>query len=383
MEEEKYFNDKQSKVKYIVIGVLLFFVLAIIGMVYYSLTPKVILSETIKSLEYKTSKIRDKYTFKFNLSFNLYSDDKSIQPFFNIINKFDYTFVTNSNLKDNLEESVYLKYNQKDIMSLNSYYYNDEIYIKIFDKLLLIDKTDENENNKGLTEYKNNIKDLLPYLDSNSEDAKWLDKVIETVKNTIDNDNLKRKINKEGLSLTINLDKNFYEKLEQELEKIGFKEYLEKNNLKYEDIINEENFKPEKIIVKYKLNKLKYELNKITIIDGEKNVDITIDDENLYIDIFNSEKCIVKLALEKEKGKNKLIVQDDENGILLNITIEEIENKYEEVKIDTSSAKKLSEINEEDINYFIEKIGNAEGMEELINQIMLIMGGFTNEEISM
>lgn len=292
MEEEKFFNDKESKVKYIVIGVLLFFVLAIIGMVYYSLTPKVILSETIKSLEYKTSKIRDKYTFKFNLSFNLYSDDKSIQPFFNIINKFDYTFVTNSNLKDNLEESVYLKYNQKDIMSLNSYYYNDEIYIKIFDKLLLIDKTDENENNKGLTEYKNNIKDLLPYLDSNSEDAKWLDKVIETIKNTI-------------------------------------------------------------------------------------------DDENLYIDIFNSEKCIVKLALEKEKGKNKLIVQDDENGILLNITIEEIENKYEEVKIDTSSAKKLSEINEEDINYFIEKIGNAEGMEELINQIMLIMGGFTNEEISM
>ena len=63
----------------------------------------------------------------------------------------------------------------------------DEIYIKIFDKLLLIDKTDENENNKGLTEYKNNIKDLLPYLDSNSEDAKWLDKVIETIKNTIDN----------------------------------------------------------------------------------------------------------------------------------------------------------------------------------------------------
>ena len=51
MEEEKFFNDKQSKVKYIVIGVLLFFVLAIIGMVYYSLTPKVILSETIKSLE--------------------------------------------------------------------------------------------------------------------------------------------------------------------------------------------------------------------------------------------------------------------------------------------------------------------------------------------
>ena len=152
MEEEKFFNDKESKVKYIVIGVLLFFVLAIIGMVYYSLTPKVILSETIKSLEYKTSKIRDKYTFKFNLSFNLYSDDKSIQPFFNIINKFDYTFVTNSNLKDNLEESVYLKYNQKDIMSLNSYYYNDEIYIKIFDKLLLIDKTDENENNKGLLE---------------------------------------------------------------------------------------------------------------------------------------------------------------------------------------------------------------------------------------
>ena len=30
---------------------------------------------------------------------------------------------------------------------------------------------------------------------------------------------LKRKINKEGLSLTINLDKNFYEKLEKELEK--------------------------------------------------------------------------------------------------------------------------------------------------------------------
>ena len=54
MEEEKFFNDKQSKVKYIVIGVLLFFVLAIIGMVYYSLTPKVILSETIKSLEYLT-----------------------------------------------------------------------------------------------------------------------------------------------------------------------------------------------------------------------------------------------------------------------------------------------------------------------------------------
>lgn len=383
MEEEKFFNDKESKVKYIVIGVLLFLVLAIIGMIYYSLTPKVILNETIKTLEHKASKIKDKYTFKFNISFNLYSDDKNIQPFFNIINKFDYTFVTNSNLKDNLEESIYLKYNKKDIMNLNAYYYNDETYIKIFDKLLLVDKTKENENNKNPIEYKNNIKDLLPYLDSNSEDAKWLKKVIETIKNTIEEDNLKRKINKEGLSLIITLDNNFYEKLEKELEKIGFKEYLEKNNLKYEDIVNEQNFKPEKIVVKYELNELKYELNKITIIDEKDSIDITLNSENLYIDIYNSDKCIIKVSLEKEGNKNKLIVQDDDKGILFNITIEEIENTYEEVKLDTSSAKKLSELNEEDINYFMEKIGSTEGMEELINQITSAIGGSTNEEISM
>lgn len=383
MEEEKFFNDKESKVKYIVIGVLLFLVLAIIGMIYYSLTPKVILNETIKTLEHKASKIKDKYTFKFNISFNLYSDDKNIQPFFNIINKFDYTFVTNSNLKDNLEESIYLKYNKKDIMNLNAYYYNDETYIKIFDKLLLVDKTKENESNKNPIEYKNNIKDILPYLDSNSEDAKWLKKVIETIKNTIEEDNLKRKINKEGLSLIITLDNNFYEKLEKELEKIGFKEYLEKNNLKYEDIVNEQNFKPEKIVVKYELNELKYELNKITIIDEKDSIDITLNSENLYIDIYNSDKCIIKVSLEKEGNKNKLIVQDDDKGILFNITIEEIENTYEEVKLDTSSAKKLSELNEEDINYFMEKIGSTEGMEELINQITSAIGGSTNEEISM
>lgn len=383
MEEEKFFNDKESKVKYIVIGVLLFLVLAIIGMIYYSLTPKVILNETIKTLEHKASKIKDKYTFKFNISFNLYSDDKNIQPFFNIINKFDYTFVTNSNLKDNLEESIYLKYNKKDIMNLNAYYYNDETYIKIFDKLLLVDKTKENESNKNPIEYKNNIKDILPYLDSNSEDAKWLKKVIETIKNTIEEDNLKRKINKEGLSLIITLDNNFYEKLEKELEKIGFKEYLEKNNLKYEDIVNEQNFKPEKIVVKYELNELKYELNKITIIDEKDSIDITLNSENLYLDIYNSDKCIIKVSLEKEGNKNKLIVQDDDKGILFNITIEEIENTYEEVKLDTSSAKKLSELNEEDINYFMEKIGSTEGMEELINQITSAIGGSTNEEISM
>ncbi len=383
MEEEKFFNDKESKVKYIVIGVLLFLVLAIIGMIYYSLTPKVILNETIKTLEHKASKIKDKYTFKFNISFNLYSDDKNIQPFFNIINKFDYTFVTNSNLKDNLEESIYLKYNKKDIMNLNAYYYNDETYIKIFDKLLLVDKTKENESNKNPIEYKNNIKDILPYLDSNSEDAKWLKKVIETIKNTIEEDNLKRKINKEGLSLIITLDNNFYEKLEKELEKIGFKEYLEKNNLKYEDIVNEQNFKPEKIVVKYELNELKHELNKITIIDEKDSIDITLNSENLYLDIYNSDKCIIKVSLEKEGNKNKLIVQDDGKGILLNITIEETENTYEEVKLDTSSAKKLSELNEEDINYFMEKIGSTEGMEELINQITSAIGGSTNEEISM
>ena len=57
-------------------------------------------------------------------------------------------------------------------------------------------------------------------------------------------------------------------------------------------------------------------------------------------------------------------------GLLVSLNFKEEETDYEEVKVDLSNVKKISEFNEDDYTYLIEQIENSDGMKELVNQLL-------------
>ena len=82
---------------------------------------------------------------------------------------------------------------------------------------------------------------------------------------------------------------------------------------------------------------------------------------------------IVNDIKDKEKLKDneyKVIIQCDKVGLLVSLNFKEEETDYEEVKVDLSNVKKISEFNEDDYTYLIEQIENSDGMKELVNQLL-------------
>ena len=258
--------------------------------------------------------------------------------------------------------------------SLLNYFYKDEFYLKFFDRVYLLDEESFNgnleENEVNYKEYKKYIKELIPYLNSESKESSMLEKVIEVFGNTLNKDDLKRKVTKDNLVITVNLDDEFYKRLESNLESIKFKEYLSEYDLTYEDVFSIENFKPEKIVFTYKFDNYKIVLSQIDIIQDKEDLVIGILKDTISFDYKVNEKLEFKVVFEVKDNEYKVIIQCDKVGLLVSLNFKEEETDYEEVKVDLSNVKKISEFNEDDYTYLIEQIENSDGMKELVNQLL-------------
>ena len=83
-----------------------------------------------------------------------------------------------------------------------------------------------------------------------------------------------------------------------------------------------------------------------------------------------NEKLEFKVVFEVNDNEYKVIIQCDKVGLLVSLNFKEEETDYEEVKVDLSNVKKISEFNEDDYTYLIEQIENSDGMKELVNQLL-------------
>lgn len=374
-KDDVFFEEKDSGwFKWIVFLALVLLLCAAGSYVYYKFTPKVILVDTFSEIKYTANKIRDNYSFGYNFSYNIYTENKEVQDFLEYFNKFNISFKSNSNLKDNLEETIYLNYEDKETYKVSAYFYKDEFYLKFFDRVYLLDEESFNgnleEDEVNYKEYKKYIKELIPYLNSESKESSMLEKVIEVFGNTLNKDDLKRKVTKDNLVITVNLDDEFYKRLESNLESIKFKEYLSDNGLTYEDVFSIENFKPEKIVFTYKFDNYKIVLSQIDIIQDKEDLVIGILNDTISFDYMVNEKLEFKVVFEVNDNEYKVIIQCDKVGLLVSLNFKEEETDYEEVKVDLSNVKKISEFNEDDYTYLIEQIENSDGMKELVNQLL-------------
>lgn len=374
-KDDVFFEEKDSGwFKWIVFLALVLLLCAAGSYVYYKFTPKVILVDTFSEIKYTANKIRDNYSFGYNFSYNIYTENKEVQDFLEYFNKFNISFKSNSNLKDNLEETIYLNYEDKETYKVSAYFYKDEFYLKFFDRVYLLDEESFNgnleENEVNYKEYKKYIKELIPYLNSESKESSMLEKVIEVFGNTLNKDDLKRKVTKDNLVITVNLDDEFYKRLESNLESIKFKEYLSEYDLTYEDVFSIENFKPEKIVFTYKFDNYKIVLSQIDIIQDKEDLVIGILKDTISFDYMVNEKLEFKVVFEVKDNEYKVIIQCDKVGLLVSLNFKEEETDYEEVKVDLSNVKKISEFNEDDYTYLIEQIENSDGMKELVNQLL-------------
>lgn len=374
-KDDVFFEEKDSGwFKWIVFLALVLLLCAAGSYVYYKFTPKVILVDTFSEIKYTANKIRDNYSFGYNFSYNIYTENKEVQDFLEYFNKFNISFKSNSNLKDNLEETIYLNYEDKETYKVSAYFYKDEFYLKFFDRVYLLDEESFNgnleENEVNYKEYKKYIKELIPYLNSESKESSMLEKVIEVFGNTLNKDDLKRKVTKDNLVITVNLDDEFYKRLESNLESIKFKEYLSDNGLTYEDVFSEETFKPEKVVFTYKFDNYKIVLSQIDIIQDKEDLVIGILKDTVSFDYMVNEKSEFKVVFEVKDNEYKVIIQYDSAGLLVSLNFKEEETDYEEVKIDLSNVKNISEFNEDDYTYLIEQIENSDGMKELVNQLL-------------
>lgn len=374
-KDDVFFEEKDSGwFKWIVFLALVLLLCAAGSYVYYKFTPKVILVDTFSEIKYTANKIRDNYSFGYNFSYNIYTENKEVQDFLEYFNKFNISFKSNSNLKDNLEETIYLNYENKETYKVSAYFYKDEFYLKFFDRVYLLDEESFNgnleEDEVNYKEYKKYIKELIPYLNSESKESSMLEKVIEVFGNTLNKDDLKRKLTKDNLVITVNLDDEFYKRLESNLESIKFKEYLSEYDLTYEDVFSIENFKPEKIVFTYKFDNYKIVLSQIDIIQDKEDLVIGILKDTISFDYMVNEKLEFKVVFEVNDNEYKVIIQCDKVGLLVSLNFKEEETDYEEVKVDLSNVKKISEFNEDDYTYLIEQIENSDGMKELVNQLL-------------
>lgn len=385
-KDDVFFEEKDSGwFKWIVILALVLLLCAAGSYVYYKFTPKVILVDTFNEIKYTANKIRDNYSFGYKFSYNIYTENKEVQEVLEYFNKFNISFRSNSNLKDNLSETFYLNYGDKETYKFSAYFYNDEFYFQVFDRVYLLDEESYNMSSEkdemSYNEYKKYIKEVIPYLDSQSKESSMLEKVVEVIGNTLNKDDLKRKITKDNLVITVNLDDEFYKRLETNLESIKLKEFLSEYDLTYEDVFGTASNRCEKVVFTYKFDNYKIVLSQIDLVQGDEKIVIGVMNNMLSFDYLDNDKTIFKVVLEYSDNEYKVIFQCDEEGLLVSLNFKEEETDYEEVKVDLTNVKKLSEINEEDITYMEEKIKNSEGMTELFNQILEKYSGIEEETI--
>lgn len=384
-KEEVFFVDKENNyIKWLLIMAIFIGLLALGTYVYYKLTPKNIFESVISKIDFESSDKSStseqvKFAKRYDFSYNAYSDNKDIEQLLVILNKYKYRLDLYYNNENEVRFEADLTFNDKKLLNLLFGYNEKMTYVGAYDRTYYFENLD-NISEEEQVKYEENKSKFDKFLDElndeNDLNDKFFKPVVDAFKNSVEDYNLKRTVSKDNIVLTITYDNIFYKRFQSNLKKNGFVDLLNRIGFKTDGLVPEK-YRIRKTIITLNRNNLEYSLGnvrfysdvdyfEVNIVDGkttEYNINTKEDNKNIY-----------KLVIEEvNDNKFKVLLQDNKNGFMVDVVYEEKDIEYKDY--DYSKSKNLDNVDENDLIYLEEQLGNSEGMNELYKQIQIMMFG--------
>lgn len=384
-KEEVFFVDKENNyIKWLLIMAIFVGLLALGTYVYYKLTPKNIFESVISKIDFESSDKSStsdqvKFAKRYDFSYNAYSDNKDIEQLLVILNKYKYRLDLYYNNENEVRFEADLTFNDKKLLNLLFGYNEKKTYVGAYDRTYYFENLDNisEEEQVKYEESKSKFDKFLDELnDENDLNDNFFKPVVDAFKDSVEDYNLKRTVSKDNIVLTIIYDNKFYKRFQSNLKKNGFVDLLNRIGFKTDGLVPEK-YRIRKTIITLNRNNLEYSLGnvrfysdvdyfEVNIVDGkttEYNINTKEDNKNIY-----------KLVIEEvNDNKFKVLLQDNKNGFMVDVVYEEKDIVYKDY--DYSKSKNLDNVDENDLIYLEEQLGNSEGMNELYKQIQIMMFG--------
>lgn len=384
-KEEVFFVDKENNyIKWLLIMAIFVGLLALGTYVYYKLTPKNIFESVISKIDFESSDKSStseqvKFAKRYDFSYNAYSDNKDIEQLLVILNKYKYRLDLYYNNENEVRFEADLTFNDKKLLNLLFGYDEKKTYVGAYDRTYYFDNLDNFSEEKQV-KYEENKSKFDKFLDElndeNDLNDKFFKPVVDAFKNSVDDYNLKRTVSKDNIVLTINYDNKFYKRFQNNLKKNGFVDLLNRIGFKTDGLVPEK-YRIRKTIITLNRNNLEYSLGNVRFYSDVDYFEVNIvDDKTIEYNINTKEdnKNIYKLVIEEvNDNKFKVLLQDNKNGLMVDVVYEEKDIEYKDY--DYSKSKNLDNVDENDLIYLEEQLGNSEGMNELYKQIQIMMFG--------
>lgn len=384
-KEEVFFVDKENNyIKWLLIMAIFVGLLALGTYVYYKLTPKNIFESVISKIDFESSDKSStseqvKFAKRYDFSYNAYSDNKDIEQLLVILNKYKYRLDLYYNNENEVRFEADLTFNDKKLLNLLFGYDEKKTYVGAYDRTYYFDNLDNFSEEKQV-KYEENKSKFDKFLDElndeNDLNDKFFKPVVDAFKNSVEDYNLKRTVSKDNIVLTINYDNKFYKRFQNNLKKNGFVDLLNRIGFKTDGLVPEK-YRIRKTIITLNRNNLEYSLGNVRFYSDVDYFEVNIvDDKTIEYNINTKEdnKNIYKLVIEEvNDNKFKVLLQDNKNGFMVDVVYEEKDIEYKDY--DYSKSKNLDNVDENDLIYLEEQLGNSEGMNELYKQIQIMMFG--------
>lgn len=384
-KEEVFFVDKENNyIKWLLIMAIFVGLLALGTYVYYKLTPKNIFESIISKIDFESSDKSStseqvKFAKRYDFSYNAYSDNKDIEQLLVILNKYKYRLDLYYNNENEVRFEADLTFNDKKLLNLLFGYDEKKTYVGAYDRTYYFDNLDNFSEEKQV-KYEENKSKFDKFLDElndeNDLNDKFFKPVVDAFKNSVEDYNLKRTVSKDNIVLTINYDNKFYKRFQNNLKKNGFVDLLNRIGFKTDGLVPEK-YRIRKTIITLNRNNLEYSLGNVRFYSDVDYFEVNIvDDKTIEYNINTKEdnKNIYKLVIEEvNDNKFKVLLQDNKNGLMVDVVYEEKDIEYKDY--DYSKSKNLDNVDENDLIYLEEQLGNSEGMNELYKQIQIMMFG--------
>lgn len=384
-KEEVFFVDKENNfIKWLLIMTIFIGLLALGTYVYYKLTPKNIFESVISKIDFESSDKSStseqvKFAKRYDFSYNAYSDNKDIEQLLVILNKYKYRLDLYYNNENEVRFEADLTFNDKKLLNLLFGYDEKKTYVGAYDRTYYFDNLDNFSEEKQV-KYEENKSKFDKFLDElndeNDLNDKFFKPVVDAFKNSVEDYNLKRTVSKDNIVLTINYDNKFYKRFQNNLKKNGFVDLLNRIGFKTDGLVPEK-YRIRKTIITLNRNNLEYSLGNVRFYSDVDYFEVNIvDDKTIEYNINTKEdnKNIYKLVIEEvNDNKFKVLLQDNKNGLMVDVVYEEKDIEYKDY--DYSKSKNLDNVDENDLIYLEEQLGNSEGMNELYKQIQIMMFG--------
>ena len=384
-KEEVFFVDKENNyIKWLLIMAIFIGLLALGTYVYYKLTPKNIFESVISKIDFESSDKSStseqvKFAKRYDVSYNAYSDNKDIEQLLVILNKYKYRLDLYYNNENEVRFEADLTFNDKKLLNLLFGYDEKKTYVGAYDRTYYFENLDNisEEEQVKYEESKSKFDKFLDELnDENDLNDKFFKPVVDAFKDSVEDYNLKRTVSKDNIVLTINYDNKFYKRFQNNLKKNGFVDLLNRIGFKTDGLVPEK-YRIIKTIITLNRNNLEYSLGNVRFYSDVDYFEVNVvDDKTTEYNINTKEdnKNIYKLVMEKvNDNKFKVLLQDNKNGFMVDIVYEEKDIEYKDY--DYSKSKNLDNVDENDLIYLEEQLGNSEGMNELYKQIQIMMFG--------